>query len=121
MGLRQLMWRLLENHRMLLPVIHGHHRLWFVLLVVTLFATSSSITGNNDITDGENSNNVESYEDVGDGVAPYDSKITHRLPFGRGSSSKEPGEMPGDDLQGNRPRYATPSCNSSFFTKIRNL
>ena len=82
--------------------------------MVTIFVTAPPISGNNDITDGENSNNVESYEDVGDGVAQYDSKITHRLPFGRGSSSKEPGEMPGDDLQGNRPRYATPSCNSSL-------
>ena len=85
--------------------------------MVTIFVTAPPISGNNDITDGENSNNVESYEDVGDGVAPYDSKITHRLPFGRGSSSKEPGEMPGDDLQGNRPRYATPSCNSSFLIR----
>ena len=121
MGLPQLMWRLLEYHRMLRPVIHGHPRLWFVLIVVTLFATAPSITGNNDITDGEGSNNVESYEDVGDGVAQYDSKITHRLPFGRGSSSKEPGEMPGDDLQGNIPSYATHTRNSIFFTKIWDL
>ena len=106
---------------MLLPVIHGHHRLWFVLQLVTIFATApsitgnnASITGNNDINDGENSYNVESYEDVGVGVAQYDSKIAHRLPFGRGSSSKEPGEMPGDDLQGNRPSYATHSCNSNL-------
>ena len=105
---------------MLLPVIHGHRLLWFVLLVVTLFAIAPPITGNNDITDGGNNNNVESYEDMGVGVAQYDSKITHRLPFGRGSSSKEPGEMPGDDLQGNRPRYATPSCNSSFSLKLEN-
>ena len=104
----------------MLPVIQGHRRLWFVLIVIAMCATPPSIMGNNDLTDGGSSNNVESYEDVGDGVAPYDSKITHRLPFGRGSSSKEPGEMPGDDLQGNRPSYATPSCNSSFF-KIREL
>ena len=79
--------------------------------MVTLFATAPSITGNNDITDGENSNNVESYEDVGVGVAQYDSKITHRLPFGRGSSSKEPGEMPGDDLQGSSLSYANNCYN----------
>ena len=82
MGLPQLMGRLQENHRMLRPVIHGHPRLWFVLIVVTLFATAPSITGNNDIIDGGGSNNVESYE-----------------------------EMPGDDLQGSRPSYATHSCN----------
>ena len=115
MGLPQLMGRLQENHRMLRPVIHGHPRLWFVLIVVTLFATAPSITGNNDIIDGGGSNNVESYEDVGVGITQYDSKITHHLSFGRGSSSKEPGEMPGDDLQGSRPSYATHSCKSKSY------
>ena len=92
---------------MLRPVIHGHPRLWFVLIVVTLFATAPSITGNNDLTDGEGSNDVESYEGVGVGITQSDLKITHHLSFERDSSSTEPGEIPGDNLQGSRPSYAT--------------
>ena len=59
------------------------------------------------------------YADVRVGITQYDSKITHHLSFGRGSSSKEPGEMPGDDLQGSRPSYATHSCNSKSFSLLK--
>ena len=102
--------------KMLLPAIHGHPRLWFVLLA--MFAALPSIMGNNDSTDAEG-NTVESYEDVGVGITQYDSK--RHLSFERSSSSKEAGEMPDDDLQGNTPSYATHSCNLKSFTKIRDL
>ena len=95
---------------MLLPVIHGHPRLWFVLIVVAMFATAPSITGNNDLFDG-GSTDVESYRDVGDGVKEYYPKTTDHLSFWRGRSSKEPGEMPGDDLQGSSLSYATHGFN----------
>ena len=92
---------------MLRPVIHGHPRLWFVLIVVAKFATPlTSVMGNNDLTDG-GSSYVESYEDVADGVKEYYTKTTEYLPFGTDSSSKEPGEMLDDDLQGSSLSYAT--------------
>ena len=92
---------------MLLPVIHGHPPLWFVLLVVAMLATPhTSIMGNNDITSG-GSDDVESYKDVGDGVKEFYTKTTDNLSFGRGSSSKEPEEMSDDDLQGSSLSYAT--------------
>lgn len=75
-----------------------------------MLATAPSITGNNYLFDG-GSNDVESHEDVGDGVKEYYTKITDHLSFGRGSSFKEPGEMTGDDLQGSRLSYAIYSYN----------